>query len=84
MEKDNEVFAAGGIGRGSISTQAATAPAKMQATLLMCGDMLASAMSTMGWCLLGFLIIFVITAAAGSDGGTLSKDFPWQVRPVPS
>jgi hypothetical protein len=41
--------------------------------------MLASAWPTVGWCILGFVVIFMITAAAGSDGGTLSKDFPWQV-----
>jgi len=42
--------------------------------------LLVSVLPTVGWAFLGFLVVFLLTAAAGSDGGTLSKEFPWQFR----
>ena len=40
---------------------------------------LPAVLPTIGWAFLAFVVVFALTAALGSDGGTLSKEFPWQV-----
>ena len=43
-------------------------------------DSVLSLAPSIGWAIGLFVVVFLVTAAFGSDGGSLSKEFPWQVR----